>query len=540
MPPNTSLTKPKPFQLTPADRIVLSDIGPQRHDLWAKYYFDVDLFAWQKYFLAYPAKNKLVVAGIRTGKSFVAACGLLHYAYWNPGSRSLNVCITADQAQIIFNDILMLAGSGKFTHWVTKVVNHPYPAIHLANSAEIWSRSIGGASGDASTLRGWEFDVINVDEAAYVVNEMAIRTLQGRLIGVNKMTKQPRHGLLQMTTTPKGAKTWLYDRWKLGDVTYPGSDPRKYLSLRARTYDNLLLDPDAIELALADYSERQRLQELEGIFVSDDSLFSLEDLVSCAGKDMEDVFDLSMVDVDIIELERDIIAFLKAAGKYHEDKQGHGVPQTIEHYELEPQPGHTYVAGWDLGARAVISGVAEGRNATVGAVFDITRRPWRMVAYKYDTFGKYTISMAWVKQWHDKYNSRGATCYTRIDALGPGDVIHQILEEEQYRIDGFKAATISKGTMLQAAAYAIERRWIRWPFIRRLIDQFQGYDPDDKHIAQDIVIAISQAIHLAREIEGSVSDEPHKALNGPQHGSLAGFRTAARNRRTGRGKAWRS
>jgi hypothetical protein len=528
MPPPKKLE----FRLNASDRFVLNEVGPQNHIVFAQHYFDVGLFPWQNYFLSYPCKNKLVVAGIRTGKSFVAAFQLLEFAYWNPGSRVLNVCITADQANIIFQDIITLANSAKFRHWVKKIVYHPYPVIQLYNGSEVWSRSIGGSSGDASTLRGWEFDVINVDEAAYVTNEFAIRTLQGRLIGVNKVTQRPRYGMLTMTTTPKGAKSWLYDRWKLGDPGYQGANTSKYLSIRARTYDNLLLDPEAIEMALADYTEKQRQQELEGLFISDDGLFALEDLVSCAGKDLgERIIDLQTIDVDIIELEKAILKWFAEAGKKLSD-----IPQTIDYYETEPIPGHTYVAGWDLGARSVISGAAEGRNSTVGCVLDITYRPWRMVAYRYDTQGRYTISMERVKDWHDKYNSRGSVCHTRIDALGPGDVIHQILEEEQYRIDGFKAGTISKGVMLQASSVVVERRAIRWPFIRRVIDQFQTYTPNDKNIAQDTVIAISQAIHLAREIEGSVSEVAPGG--GPRHGSMKQHHKAVREQRTGR-RAWR-
>jgi hypothetical protein len=517
----------KIFKVKPTDRIILNDVGPNNYRVFAQHYFGITLSNWQDYFLSYPAKNKLVVAGIRAGKSLAAAVMLPHFAFWNPGSRVLNVCITADQSQIIFQDIVNFVSSPKFSHWVEKIVYHPYPIIKLVNGSEIWSRSIGGASGDASTLRGWEFDVINIDEAAYITNEFAIRTLQGRLIGVNKITGKPRHGLLTLTTTPKGAKSWLYERWKKGDPGFPGSDPLKYLSLRTRTYDNPNLDPESIEMALADYSERQRQQELEGQFISDDGLFQLDDLVAMAGKDLgADILDMTTVDNYILELEKEIKDWFAAAGKTITD-----IPQTIEYYETPVKPGHTYVAGWDLGARSVLTGRSEGRNSTVGVVFDITTRPWKLAAYRYDTIGRYSITMGRVKDWHNHYSSRGATCLTRIDALGPGDVIHQMLEEDQYKIDGFKASTISKGVMLQAAAVAIERRWIRWPFIRRIIDQFQGYDPNDKNIAQDVVIAISQAIHLAREIEGGYSVSPEVRVT--EHASLGEYRNASRRQRTG-------
>jgi len=127
------------FRLTSGDRAFLAQANPGDHQLFAQYYFDVDLFPWQQYFLGYPVKDKLAVAGIRTGKSFATAVGLLEFAYWNPGSRGLNVSITADQALIIFNDIISLAQLPRFRHLIKRVVTHPYPVIELYNGSEIWS-----------------------------------------------------------------------------------------------------------------------------------------------------------------------------------------------------------------------------------------------------------------------------------------------------------------------------------------------------------------------------------------------------------------
>jgi hypothetical protein len=149
------------------------------------------------------------------------------------------------------------------------------------------------------------------------------------------------------------------------------------------------------------------------------------------------------------------------------------------------------------------------------------------VAWRYDTQGRYSINMARAKEWHLKYQLYGrARCFTRIDALGPGDVIHQMLEEEGYRIDGFRASALSKGIILQAASVALERRWTRAPYIRRFIDQFQSYDPtDDKNIAQDVVISVAQAMHLGRELEMPYSNA--EDVLKPQHGTLYGLRGSA-------------
>lgn len=522
------------FRMTSGDRAFLNEADPSNYNLFAQYYFDVELFPWQQYFLGYPCKDKLAVAGIRTGKSFATAVGLLEFAYWNPGSRCLNVSITADQAMIIFNDLATLAQLPRFRHLVEKIVYHPYPQLKLYNGAEIWSRSIGGAGGDAATIRGWEFDYINIDEAAYLVNKIAVDTLRGRLIGVNKITNEPRYGLLTMTTTPKGAVSWLYDRWKLGDPQYPGANSAKYLSLRARTWDNTKLDPQAIADLMAEYSERQRMQELEGIFIAGDTIFNFEDLMAICGRlHQENILEMGHYDPYVQDLET---AIIKQLNSRQPRTKFTDVPQTIEFFDLEPQPNHAYVASWDLGARAVVTGRMEGRNATVGMVYDITNRPWTMVAYRYDTRGHYSTSMGWVKEWHLKYNNRGRSiCHTRIDAVGPGDVIHQMLEEEQYRIEGFKASMESKTRILQAAVVATEKRLYRTPFIRRFVDQHQTYERSDKFLAQDIVMTNAQALHLARALESSYTTSD--TVIAVQHGSLAGLHSARRTQK--RSTAWR-
>jgi hypothetical protein len=138
--------------------------------------------------------------------------------------------------------------------------------------------------------------------------------------------------------------------------------------------------------------------------------------------------------------------------------------------------------------------------------------------------------MAWVKEWHDRYNDRGrCICQTRIDAVGPGDVIHQMLEEDQYRIDGFKASLESKARILQAAVVSTEKRLYRLPFIRKFVDQHQSYERDDKNLAQDVVMANALALHLAREIEPMYTSEPADGIRVVQHGSMAHLRRNQRN-----------
>ncbi|HEY7419350.1 MAG TPA: hypothetical protein VH593_29470, partial [Ktedonobacteraceae bacterium] len=77
----------------------MSDIS-----LWAKLYFDLDIFPWQNYFYHYPCNDKMVIAGIRTGKSKGASLFMLHLAQFNPGIRILNTSISSEQAKIVYHD----------------------------------------------------------------------------------------------------------------------------------------------------------------------------------------------------------------------------------------------------------------------------------------------------------------------------------------------------------------------------------------------------------------------------------------------------
>ncbi len=250
------------FRMTSLDREILprclDDI-----DLWARGYFNTSLFPYQRHFYHRTPKDKLLIAGIRTGKSELASLGFLHMAQYHPSARLLNTSISSEQAKIVFSKCVERCHNTSFSHWVETIQSSPYPMIKLVNKAELWFRSIGY---DAELIRGFEFDLINVDEAAYVTRESAIKTLKGRLLGINPHTNLPRLGLFWMMSSPKG-QGWLAERWKKGDPQYSGARPDRYLSLRATIFDNPLLDREQIQELMADYTEAMIKQELLGEFL---------------------------------------------------------------------------------------------------------------------------------------------------------------------------------------------------------------------------------------------------------------------------------
>lgn len=505
--------KPSQFALTALDKSILENCQDDI-DLWLKGYFGGQMFPYQRFFYHAPQKDKMLIAGIRTGKSHLASVGFLHFAQYHAGSRLLNTSISSEQAKIVYTKCLEYCSMPLFQHWVEHVQSSPYPLIRLVNGAELWFRSLGY---EAELIRGFEFDLINVDEAAYVTREMAIKTLKGRLLGINPVTGRPRAGLFWQISSPKGVGSWLAERWKRGDPQYTVAQPSKYLSLRATIWDNPLLDQETINDIMADYTEAMIRQELYGEFLENsDSLFPYVQVMACCSDDHVQVRWLY-----------DQIKFWNAA---HQQRQSirldAGLTDDITHYECEPQPGHRYVASWDLGKKST----TKGRNSTVGLVYDITHEPWSQVGYLYREGMGYVEAKAMIEQWHRKYSAErlGATCKTAIDSTGKGDVLQEFMEREKTvdDLEGIVYSAATKPNLIHAGKLAIERGLSVFPFIRRQVDQLSNYTIFDKDIAQDIVMAYCQAMYVAREQTNMASDVARVVSAMPQYGGMRS--TAAR------------
>ena len=176
-----------------------------------------------------------------------------------------------------------------------------------------------------------------------------------------------------------------------------------------------------------------------------------------------------------------------------------GLTEDIDHYELAPLSGHQYIASWDLGKKPTKT----GRNATVGMVWDVTEVPWKLVAYRYEPGTSYLMALGMIESWQDKYSSAGTKAYTVIDATGKGDVLNEIIElENQTNVEGIVYSNVLKPNLITAGKIAVERGLVRYPFVRRMIDQLSTYTQFDDKLAQDIVMCFCQAMYKARELTG--------------------------------------
>lgn len=491
--------KPSSFAMTALDRAIL-EYGEHDLDLWMAGYFDGRAFPYQKYFYHAPQHDKCLIASIRVGKSHQTAMGFLHFAQYHPYSRLLNTSISSEQAKIVYQKCLEMCSAPRFQHWIDHVQSSPYPLIRLVNGSELWFRSIGY---DAELIRGFEFDWINVDEAAYVTREAAIKTLKGRLLGVNPKTMAPRANIFTMVSSPKG-QGWLFERWKKGDPAYPYAEPSKYLSVRATIWDNPLLDEEQIAEIMGDYTEAMIRQEFYGEFLGNsDAMFPYDLVMACCSAERHER-ELRLLYNEIKTWnERES----SREGKRKTIREEAGLTEDITHYECTPRPGHRYINSWDFGKKPT----AKGRNAMVGMVYDITHEPWMQVAFYYAEGMKYLEAKALAERWHQKYDLNGAaSCHSILDATGKGDVLMEFIEAERTMdsgVEGMVYSGTSKPNLLHAGKLTMEHGQVVFPFIRRQVDQLSNYEVFDKEIAQDIVMAWCQAMYAARKLL-RLSDKP--------------------------------
>lgn len=487
--PKTYAASSQTFHLTALDKEILAHCQYDL-DLWVRGYFDGQAFPYQRYFYHAPQKDKLLVAGIRTGKSRLVSMGFLHFAQYHAHARLLNTSISSEQAKIVYQNCLEYCSHPRFQHWVERVQSSPYPLIRLVNGAELWFRSIGY---EAELIRGFEFDLINVDEAAYVTRPTAIKTLKGRLLGYNTMTGAPRLGIFWQVSSPKGQGP-LAERWKRGDPQFVSAEPHKYLSLRATIWDNPLLDQESIQDLMADYTENMIRQEMLGEFLDNmDAVFPYQLVMAACNDEEREVRQIL-----------DQIRFFQARKGEQEDwrvqamRKTAGVSEDLSHYECEPQAGHRYVNSWDLGKKPTRA----GRNAMVGQVWDITHEPWSMVAYLYKEGMGYLEAKSMMEGWHEKYSGNGAQCKTAFDATGKGDVLQEFIEAERTidKLEGIVYSGVNKPNLIHAGKIALEKGQVRFPFIRRMVDQLTNYELLDKDLAQDIVMCYCQAMWVARSM----------------------------------------
>lgn len=239
-----------------------------------------EVFDYQKDFMDTDSSRKLFVSGRRVGKSRTAAW----LALWKAATHAeTEVLITAKaqrQSMELFNQIKTEVRQSPARESEWGIVNSTRTEMHFDNGARIVCLPVGR---DGSNIRGYGADLIIVDEAAFIKDEIFQQVLSPMLaVG---------DGTFVLLSTPFGKKGFLYERY---------NDPDWY-KVQVPTSANPLIDDKFIEEQRQTQTRTQFRQELLGQFVeSADSYFTRDELMACAKSDPVDrTGDLAFLGVDL-------------------------------------------------------------------------------------------------------------------------------------------------------------------------------------------------------------------------------------------------
>tara|TARA_R110002020_G_scaffold475902_2_gene714014 strand:- start:1473 stop:2708 length:1236 start_codon:yes stop_codon:yes gene_type:complete len=184
-----------------------------------------------------PARFRIMSAGRRTGKTFLAVRELAKFARL-PGKKCLYIAPTYQMCRdIIWKDLQNRLGK---LNWIAKT-NESRLELHLVNGSTIALKS----GDNPDSLRGGGYDFIVFDETADLKPELWYEATRPAL------SAQKPPGSALFCGTPKGITNWFKDLYDLGKSTDPD-----WASYSWTTLDGGNVPESEIEAAKRDLDER--------------------------------------------------------------------------------------------------------------------------------------------------------------------------------------------------------------------------------------------------------------------------------------------
>jgi hypothetical protein len=432
-------------------------LSPADKAIWAKFNETGDprfLTGWYFEWEPHPKQLKFLVdflspwcwegyltTGSRWGKSdeLAIADSLLAMRNAGKGNYVCNASITQDQAEIVFNKAeSFLYTSPRCAHWLSgEPVRNPFPTIRFAHGAELWARS---TQYKCKYIRGWNFVGLSYDEVAHGNSEdmevLRLRTVDkgGKFLG---------------GTTPK-RKNWYYrEIWRpaLNEIKTARANkqqPRVAL-MTGTSYDNPHINHEALDHARL--TERQRKQEIEGMFLDDEGApFTAEQIEASTNADLNDNYN------KILSASR------------------------VKEWKAEPGK---YIVGWDLAKKA---------TWCVGTVLRVDCTPWKLEWW--ERFQR--------KPWPEveriiNENQRQFSSTVALDATGVGDPTKDHLDVPFGYLREFIFTPKSKTELITNLQYCMEKKLFQMPYIKQLQDELYNYEWDDKQLETDCVMSLGLA-----------------------------------------------
>lgn len=246
--------------------------------LFCREFLEIEPHCGQQRWLANSIRpQNLLVTGNRWGKSMIQAAKILHRAIFRVRDRrfdhvqryrAMNLSITQDQANIVFNNCLGLIRGRKLIELLVDRVSHtPYPRLILGNGAEITARS---TQNRGEYILGNDYDYINFDEVAfelhpeYVVEEILTMRLADR------------SGMLDLVSTPCG-RNWFFKKYQaLLTDQYDG------YTQGGPTFENPHISREYLDAKVTTLSPQRVEQNIRGMFVDSGNAILRADVIQRA------------------------------------------------------------------------------------------------------------------------------------------------------------------------------------------------------------------------------------------------------------------
>lgn len=228
---------------------------------FVEHYIGASPFDYQKEFMNADSDRKAFVSGRQVGKSRSASWMALWEAVTHSGSEILITAKAQRQSMELFNQVKKEIRTSDVSEDAWGVVRSTRTELHFDNGSRIVCLPVGR---DGSNIRGYGTDLIIVDEAAFIKDEIFQEVLSPMLaVG---------DGDFVLLSTPFGKKGFLYERF---------NDPKWYTQ-RVPTSANPMVSDEFIEEQRNNLSATQFKQEILGEFVeSSDSFFTRDELMNC-------------------------------------------------------------------------------------------------------------------------------------------------------------------------------------------------------------------------------------------------------------------
>lgn len=274
---------------------------------FVEHYIGVDPFDYQTEFMDDDSNRKAFVSGRRVGKSRTASWLALHAATTNYNYQVLITAPTQRQSTELFNQVkkeIRLSGIPEEGWGIERSTR---TEINFTSGSRIKVVPLGT---DGSNVRGFGADMLIVDEAAYVQENIFKEVLNPMLAFGD--------GEMILLSTPLGKKGYLWQQWE--KITGNKKNPEGWVGKQVPTSANPGIDKEFIKQQKEDLSRSQFKREYLGEFdTAADSFFDPDDLLDddvALESTVEQTESISYLGVDLASTgdDRSVYISIDAAG----------------------------------------------------------------------------------------------------------------------------------------------------------------------------------------------------------------------------------